>query len=345
MWQRFNLRDEPEMGMRAIIALLLALIISMPALPVLTQVAMAQEGEAGTGDMPPLPRPRPDPSTLPPRTGANGAAATDAIEAVTTVPQPVTLTARITADGAPITEGVVWRVFDTEGEGADMALVAKSETATANIELPPGNYYVHLAYGHAQLREPLAVNPGPNAQEFVMEAGALRLNSSVTGDIAIPATLLTFDIFTGGESERNLIAEGLAANEIITLNAGVYHIESHFGSINAVVRADLRVEPGQLTDATLFHHAAQVSFRLVSEEGGEAIADVEWTVKTAEGETIFTDLGAFPSTVLAEGDYLILAKQGEQVFNREFQVQPGAPVDIEVLTTVYSEPVVAAPVT
>ena len=89
------------------------------------------------------------------------------------------------------------------------------------------------------------------------------------------------------------------------------------------MRADLRVEPGQLTDATLYHRAAQISFKLVSEPGGEAIADIEWTVKTAAGETVFTDLGAFPATVLAEGDYLVLAKRGEDVFNREFQVQPG----------------------
>jgi hypothetical protein len=102
------------------------------------------------------------------------------------------------------------------------------------------------------------------------------------------------------------------------------------------VRADLRVEPGQLTDATLYHRAAQVSFKLVSEAGGEAIADIDWTVKTADGaSTVFTNTGAFPSTVLQEGDYLVFAKRGETVFNREFEVQPGQPREIEVLTTVY----------
>ena len=52
---------------------------------------------------------------------------------------------------------------------------------------------------------------------------------------------------------------------------------SYFGAVNATVRADLRVEPGKLTEATLYHKAAQISFRLVSEAGGEAIADVDWT--------------------------------------------------------------------
>ena len=134
---------------------------------------------------------------------------------------------------------------------------------------------------------------------------------------------------------RATVAEGLTANDIITLNAGTYHVVSHFGAVNAIVRADLRVEPGQLTDATLYHRAAQISFKLVSEPGGEAIADIEWTVKTVAGETVFSDLGAFPATVLAEGDYLVLAKRGEDVFNREFQVRPGPASEIEVLTAVY----------
>ena len=248
----------------------------------------------------------------------------------------MTLFARITPEGAPIKEGLVWRIFDaTETAATDMALVAKADAGTASLELPPGDYIVHVAYGRAQLSEPLSVVPGANEHSFVLDAGALRLNSAVTGDIAIPAELLRFDVFTGQEAGRELVAEGLVANEIVTLNAGTYHIVSHFGDINAVVRADLRVEPGQLTDATLYHHASQVAFKLVSEEGGEAIADVEWTLKTAEGETVFTELGAFPATVLAEGDYLVLAKRGEQVFNREFQVQPGSAREIEVLTAVY----------
>ncbi|MET0905700.1 MAG: hypothetical protein ABWY10_06445, partial [Tardiphaga sp.] len=168
------------------------------------------------------------------------------------------------------------------------------------------------------------------------EAGGLRLNSAVTGDIPISPTLLKFDIMTAGpENTRAMVAADLPANEIITLNAGTYHIVSRFGSINATVRADLRVEPGELTEATLYHHASEVSFKLVSEEAGEAIADVEWTVKTADGATVFTERGAFPSTVLAEGEYLVLAKLGEKVYNREVQIQPGSPREIEVLSSIY----------
>lgn len=323
------------MRLRPLFALLLALVALTPALAVTAQTAMAQTAQA---EIPPMPRPRPDPANLQPGQPQPPPAtpATEAISALTAAPQPVALTARITPNGAPIPEGLVWRVFDTRPDASgELALVAKSDLGTPTIELPPGDYVVHVAYGRAQTSEPLRVVPGPNEHTFVLDAGALRLNSAVTGDIAIPVGLLKFDIFTSGEGgDRTPVAEGVLPNEMVTLNAGTYHIVSAFGTINAVVRADLRVEAGQLTDATLYHHASQIAFKLVSEPGGEAIADVEWTVKTTDGATIFTELGAFPSTVLAEGEYLVLAKQGAQVFNREFQVQPGSAREIEVLTTI-----------
>lgn len=261
-----------------------------------------------------------------------------AIEQVTTTPQPVTLMAEITDGGKTISDGLVWRIYTTKADAAgELQLAGKSNDAVARLELPPGNYVVHVAYGRAQASDTITVVEGPNTKQLILEAGGLRLGAAVTGDVPIPINLLRFDVFTSGttEADRVLVAQDMGANDIVTLNAGTYHIVSYFGDVNAVVRADLRVEPGQLTDATLYHRAAQTSFKLVSEAGGEAIADVDWTVKTADGATVFTDTGTFPATVLQEGDYLVLAKRGDTVFNREFEVQPGQPREIEVLTTVY----------
>ncbi|MEO5806756.1 hypothetical protein [Devosia sp.] len=333
--------------------LVLALAPLGVALPMsIPTAAFAQDA---TSEMPPMPKARPehnpgdpvlpaDANSNPDEVDAPAPApvpadnpATAAISAAAAAPQPVTLTASITDGGATIPDGLVWRIFDTKTDAAgELALVAKSDSATAKVELPPGEYVVHVAYGRAQTSDTLTVVDGDNTKAIVLGAGALRLNAAIDGDIPIPINLVRFDLFTAGsDADRQMVAENLAPNDIVTLNAGTYHVVSHFGTINAVVRADLRVEAGQLTDATLYHHASQISFKLVSESGGEAIADVEWTVKTADGATVFTDLGAFPATVLAAGDYLVLAKQGDKVFNREFQVLPGASKEIEVLTTVY----------
>jgi hypothetical protein len=318
-------------------------------------------------DMPPLPRPRPDakattkvvapiPAPAPNRSGTAPAAsnaalaaptiptatsATEAITAVTATPQDVHLKAKVTEDSADIPEGLVWRIFDTKADSSgELAMVAKSDDANADVRLPPGDYVVHVAYGRAQASDNITVATGDNEKTIVLDAGALRLNAAVSGDVAIPVALSHFDIFTSGatDADRKLVAQGQLPNDIVTLNAGTYHVVSYFGDVNAVVRADLRVEPGQLTDATLYHRASQVSFKLVSEPGGEAIADVEWTVKSADGTTVFSNIGAFPSTVLSEGDYVVLAKRGDAVFNRQFEVVPGLAREIEVLTDVYGTP-------
>ncbi len=264
--------------------------------------------------------------------------AAEAIDTATSDPQPVVLSAMVTDGGRRIDQGLVWRIFTTKTDSAgQLELTAKSDAPVARFELAPGNYVVHVAYGRAQATDTITVAEGTTSKNIVLEAGGLRLNAAVTGDVPIPINLLHFDVFTAGTSDtdRAIVAQDIGANDILTVNAGTYHIVSYFGDVNAVVRADLRVEPGQLTDATLYHRAAQTSFKLVSEAGGEAIADIDWTVKTVDGTTVYQSTGTFPSTVLQEGDYLVFAKRGEIVFNREFEVTPGTPREIEVLTAVY----------
>lgn len=252
-------------------------------------------------------------------------------------PQPVILTAQVTEGLPMIAEGLTWRVYNTTVDASgQLTLAAQSTDAIARVELAPGVYVVHVAFGRAQVADSLTVAEGSNEKTVVLEAGGLRLNAAVVGDVPIPINQLRFDVYeAAGEDDENVVQRGVAANDIVTVSSGTYHVVSHFGDVNAEVRADLRVEPGQLTDAVLYHRAQQLTFKLASVAGGEAIADVEWTVKNEAGETLYTNIGAFPSTVLEEGDYVVLAKRGTDVFNREFQVVSGQPREIEVLTTVY----------
>jgi len=315
--------------------------------------------------IPPLPRPRPDHDTQPgppaaapgqetqeqarvrqgiPDDGpgsdsifaaANAQTAADATKLGTT-PEPVTLTAELTEKGAALTDGLVWRVYDTKPDkNGKLAMIAKSEQAAPTLRLKPGDYVVHVAYGRAQASDTLSVGNNAGKKAMVIDAGGLKLNALLPGEVAIPFNLLHFDIFSGGDndSDRVVVAEKVSANDIMTLNAGTYHVVSYFGDVNAVVRADLRVEPGQLTDATLYQKAAQISFKLVSDAGGEAIADVDWVVKSNDGQAIFTNTGTFPTTVLEEGTYTITAKRGDKSYNRQFEVKAGQPQDIEVVTS------------
>jgi hypothetical protein len=60
---------------------------------------------------------------------------------------------------------------------------------------------------------------------------------------------------------------------------------SRYGDVNAVVRADLQVDAGKLTEAVMRHSGAEVTLKLVSSEGGEALANTNWTVLTEVGDT------------------------------------------------------------
>lgn len=291
----------------------------------------------------PVPRPRLNRIAPIDQTGQPDVQGTAPVDASTVIeqtfsgpPQPVTLSAKLVDEGPLIPGGLVWRVFDARPNAlGQLPLVLKSTDATAAFTLAPGQYVVHVAYGNTQTSDTFDVLDQASAKTLVLDAGALRLNGAITGDIAIPANQLTFDIYPGGRDrdERRPLVADVKPGEVIHLNAGTYFVVSRYGSLNAVVRTDLRVEPGQLTEATLFHHAATVSFRLVSEIGGEAIADIEWRVLNSDGETVYEALSAFPMAILAEGDYSVLAKRGSAVFNREFSVTPGPAQEIELLTS------------
>jgi len=249
-------------------------------------------------------------------------------------PQPVTISARVSEDGPFIPEGLDWRIYSIiPNEKGELDLVGRSSDSSASFGLAAGQYIAHVAYGRAQASDTITVENGPNQVEIILDAGGLELNAFVTGDIPIPRRWLRFTVYadspTGGG--RKVVAQAVSPGKLLYLNSGVYSVVSHFGDVNATAKADLRVEPGQRTSATLYHKAAVVTFKLVSEPGGEAIADTSWIIKTLDGKTIYREKSAFPKTVLAKGEYILIGQLGNRVFNREFEIVPGLPREIELL--------------
>jgi hypothetical protein len=150
----------------------------------------------------------------------------------------------------------------------------------------------------------------------------------------IPSTQLRFNIYKaeeGIDGEQQLVVENVKPNTIVRLNAGTYHIVSEYGSVNAVIRSDIRVEAGKLTEAVIQHRAAQLTLKLVAEPGGEAIADTAWSILTSGGDVVSESVGAFPTIVLAEGEYTAIARNKAKVHQRDFTVVAGRNSDVEVL--------------
>lgn len=247
----------------------------------------------------------------------------------------ITLVAQLTNDSPEISRGLVWRIFRPEA-GADgkLPLVASAQGGTSAFQLEPGSYLVHAAFGRAGATKRITVGREGKRESLVLDAGGLKLDAVLAGGVRIPPAKLRFSIYEAEEDakgDRALIAPNVSPNTVVRLNAGTYHVVSTYGTVNAVIRSDIRVDAGKLTEATVEHHAAELTLKLVREAGGEAIADTSWSILTDSGDPVRESVGAFASMVLAEGEYTIVAKNRDRIYQREFTVEGGHNQDVEVL--------------
>jgi hypothetical protein len=255
-----------------------------------------------------------------------------------TVARTVNLEARLTSEGRPVQEGLIWSVFSpTPGTDDKLPLVATASGGSANFQLPPGDYFVNVAFGRAgatkRLKIPL-VGEVEN-QVLVLDAGGILLNAVSGSDVRIPVGDLSFTIYSAElkeDGERGLVMDDVQPNQVVRLNAGTYHVVSKYGDVNAVIRADIQVEAGKLTNAVIQHRAAQITLKLVSEQGGEALADTAWSVLTSSGDTLAESVSAFPTMVLAEGQYTAVARNKDKIYQKDFKVTAGINTDVEVIT-------------
>ena len=249
----------------------------------------------------------------------------------------VTCEALLTKDGQPMQHGLTWRVFSPiPGNDGKLPLLATSEGGTAAFQLVPGEYFVNVAFGRAGATKKLVVpdSGSVDKQVMVLDAGGIMLNAVSGPDVRIPPKELSFAVYAAEvreDGERNLVMDDVKPNTVVRLNAGTYHVVSDYGTVNAVIRADIQVEAGKLTRATIQHRAAKLTLKLVSEPGGEAIADTAWSILTSSGDTVSESVGAFPTLVLAEGSYIAVARNKNRIYQRDFQVKAGVNTDVEVL--------------
>lgn len=251
------------------------------------------------------------------------------------------LNAQLEEGGSLIPDGLVWRLFAPEptAEGR-LQLVAVSKGGQAIFDVPQGPYLLHVGYGRAGMARTIDYSTRESNQVVRIDAGGLRLGASDTGGQPIKSALLTFDIYGEEESsgERRLIAEKVPADVVVRLNSGAYHVVSNYGSVNAVVQADVAVETGRITDALVKHRAAELTLKLVRETGGEALADTAWSIASAQGDVVKESVGAFSNVVLEEGDYVIVAENRDRLFQEELTVVAGQSAEIEILANEIATP-------
>ncbi len=252
-------------------------------------------------------------------------------------------------DTQPISKGPLqWRVFDEKSDAQGRhRLVASSMDAAPTISLPPGTYIVHAALDLASAMRRVTVTREASSERLVLNAGALRI-VGMLGDKPLNPAKLSISIFVpeAGNSEAKLVLSGAKAGDLIGLPEGNYHVVSTLldtagyagaqksgvgNKTNSVVSADLKVQAGKLTDATLRHRSAVMTLKLVNEPGGEALANTAFTILTPGGDVIRELIGAFPSLVLAEGEYVAIARHDAKTFQTTFKVSSTLDRDVEVV--------------
>jgi hypothetical protein len=292
---------------------------------------------AGLAETPPLP-------ALPPPPPVAGAPGTDASPAAPdSQPRVAVALNAVFAPGdiQAIGSGLVWRVFDarTDANGGH-TLIAESNDPAPTFQLPDGDYIVHAACGLAGADKQFSVNGERVDERLVMHAGALKVDGQLGGATIAPSRL-TIKVYLPDrdDPEAKLIIPNLKAGAPECLPEGAYHVVSQLMDVspgstlptNSTVSADLRVQAGKLTAAVLRHRAASITLKLVSAPGGEALANTSFSVLTPGGDVIREMIGAFPSIVLAEGEYVAIARHDNRTYQATFKVAPNKNVDVEVL--------------
>ncbi|HEY2185252.1 MAG TPA: hypothetical protein VGH39_09680, partial [Xanthobacteraceae bacterium] len=242
------------------------------------------------------------------------------------------LSARFGRDLPVINGGLHWRVYRVEQNGAPQ-LVKEDKTATPALALPPGSYVVSVGFGLASATKAVQLRADMVKEVLEIPAGGLRLEGRV-GNARIPHGQISFEIYKGSQFEpgdKRPIATAVMTGDVILLPEGSYYIVSNYGDVNSTVRSDIRVQAGKLTDTTVNHRAAIITLKLVSERGGEARANTQWSVLTPGGDVIKESIGAFPRVILSEGEYRAVARNDNRTYEGGFRVVNGVDGEVEVI--------------
>jgi hypothetical protein len=250
-------------------------------------------------------------------------------------PVPVTFKALITEVGPKLQSGLTWRVYNSKAAAdGSYELISTHREPNPTAALLPGEYLVNAAYGLSNLTKKVKVETGRSVEEtFVLNTGGLALRAVLANGEPCPEDSLRFDILSDEEDQfgkRHTILADAKPLSIIRLNAGAYHVASLYGDANASVGVDVTVEPGRVTEATVKHTGAKITFRLVQSLGGEALANTKWTILTSAGDPVKSNAGALPTHILAAGSYAVVADHGGLSYTRKFSIEPGDDRQIEV---------------
>ncbi len=193
-------------------------------------------------------------------------------------PSAIRLSARLGANGPPLSEGLGWRIATLDASGKAGEEVYASDEAAPRVELPPGRYEVEATAGPAVARQTYEVKEqGTTAAELAIDAGILSVRALANNGVSelqnVYFTLSKTDA-TGATTDNVAIArDGFPR---LVLRPGTYRIRVEHGL--ATVERSIVLESGREIREDVVLHVGRLALDARSSGDGAPIEEAVFRI-------------------------------------------------------------------
>ena len=248
------------------------------------------------------------------------------------------LVARLAPDSPVLDANIKWEIYNfSKSSNSNRTQVLASEVARPKLPLAPGKYIVRAVFGVSSTARVITISPAQITDAtFILNTGGIRVKPLlIAGEPPagqMPRQWIYLSPSPGSTSSPQLIATADDPDEIHQLNAGTYELISKFGSANAIVKTNVTISPGLLTEVEISHKAGIVQFKLFDKwRGGKELKDVNWKLFDDEGNEIAKNFASSTGEIIAPGRYKVTALYNGTTYTKMFNIRPGRKKLIQVV--------------
>ncbi len=248
------------------------------------------------------------------------------------------LVAKLASGSPPLEANIKWEIYNfKKSSDGNRSQILTSEVAQPTLPLSPGKYIVRAVFGISSTAKVITISPAQITDAtFILNTGGIRVKPLLIAGEPPAGKLSQQWIYlnppTGSTSSPQLIATANDPSEIHQLSAGTYELISKFGTANAVVKTNVTISPGLLTEVEVSHKAGIVQFKLFKKwRGGEELTGASWKLFDDEGNEVASDFAAGSGEIIAPGRYKVTALYNDNTYTKMFNIKPGRKKLIQIV--------------
>jgi len=248
------------------------------------------------------------------------------------------LAAKLASNSPPLTTNIRWEIYNfIKSSDGNRAQIVTSDVAQPVLPLAPAKYIVRAVFGVSSTAKVIKISPEQMTDAtFILNTGGIRVKPILIAGKPPAGKLPRQWIYLASPPQNQappqLVATADDPDEIHQLTAGTYELISKFGTANAIVKTNVTISPGLLTDVEVSHKAGIVKFKLFKKwRGGEELKGASWKLFDDEGNEIADNLTASSGEIIAPGRYKVAAQYDGNTYTRIFRIKPGRKKLVQVI--------------